>query len=504
MPAAPSTLLPGTLCQETDFTYKDGIFCATYDGHVHPRKEASELHTHLTYVAPPPAINENGKRTWNLDAGTPTNYPAHFYAAQLMHYGLKPLKTKPAAKKKLLSAFGGHEGKTLLVPKSILDLEKAMRKGDQKTTTAKPAPRTKLTAKKTTRPIVLTTTSMEVDQKPQPAIFVSEQPKPVNATHASTSTRSPRTKQTARKSTGGLPPPSPPPPVDARSAVKNLQKLTALPKMTRAELRDEIKRLPVARARQILDVLLEKVPAVATVLEKELSSTRVSSKAKEKAINPSEWTGLYDINAPALAAEDLYGSGGYTFEIYPSSTSAHLWAYFYFGHHISGVMRSIHPAPNFLNTEVFFEWHGFESEEHIMSFDSDNRAVITFLPGGLLEGKMCASFYGTFKLYGCRPVNPVTSTAKHQRKEVSSWKKTWRSINDHNYEVARVARWGKWGGEEKDDEAFASDTTAGKMKHSSKIDLQKFMKEPSSDNEDDEDEDEEDDEDEDDGGYGWW
>jgi len=52
--------------------------------------------------------------------------PGHFYCAQLLHYGLKPLKTKDAAKKRLLTAYSPN--RTLTVPEKILELEKELQK----------------------------------------------------------------------------------------------------------------------------------------------------------------------------------------------------------------------------------------------------------------------------------------------------------------------------------------------------------------------------------------
>ncbi|VDC01562.1 unnamed protein product [Peniophora sp. CBMAI 1063] len=48
-----------------------------------------------------------------------------FYIAQMIHYGLRPVTTKQAAKRKLLEAFG--DGKTLRVPKRLLGLEEDLK-----------------------------------------------------------------------------------------------------------------------------------------------------------------------------------------------------------------------------------------------------------------------------------------------------------------------------------------------------------------------------------------
>ncbi|KZV67835.1 hypothetical protein PENSPDRAFT_653754 [Peniophora sp. CONT] len=48
-----------------------------------------------------------------------------FYIAQMIHYGLRPVTTKAAAKKKLLEAFGDE--KTLKVPKRLLGIEEDLK-----------------------------------------------------------------------------------------------------------------------------------------------------------------------------------------------------------------------------------------------------------------------------------------------------------------------------------------------------------------------------------------
>ena len=50
--------------------------------------------------------------------------PGHFYVAQLHHYGLPVVKSKAAAKKKLLAAYGN--GRSLKVPRQIQDLEREL------------------------------------------------------------------------------------------------------------------------------------------------------------------------------------------------------------------------------------------------------------------------------------------------------------------------------------------------------------------------------------------
>lgn len=90
----------------------------------HGRYPAARLFDLLTHVEEGPRLKKNGQ----LHAYQPTPHKdqtAGFYEAQLVHYGLKPLKTKPAAKHALLVAFKGDK-KGLKVPPEITKLEKEM------------------------------------------------------------------------------------------------------------------------------------------------------------------------------------------------------------------------------------------------------------------------------------------------------------------------------------------------------------------------------------------
>lgn len=108
---------------------RDGLF---YNGNslvakpqgtqfAHHRCQATSLYDLLTYEPPhEPALIKKG----DVAKGQPRPHkdePGHFYIAQLALYGLKPYKTKDAAKKHLLAAFNG--GRTLAVAPHIVQLE---------------------------------------------------------------------------------------------------------------------------------------------------------------------------------------------------------------------------------------------------------------------------------------------------------------------------------------------------------------------------------------------
>ena len=110
------------------FSFKDDKFYVTVDYHTHTRKDAAELYALLTYTPPPLALTKAGKVAKRQPKDTHKDEEAHFYEAQLVHYGMKPLKTREPAKKRLLAGFGGPDGKSLEVPNAILELEVALRK----------------------------------------------------------------------------------------------------------------------------------------------------------------------------------------------------------------------------------------------------------------------------------------------------------------------------------------------------------------------------------------
>jgi hypothetical protein len=100
------------------FSFQDDKFYVAIDYHTHPRKDAAELYALLTYTPSPPALTKAGKVAKRQSKVTLKD----------QSYGLKPLKTREPAKKRLLAAFGGADGKTLEVPKAVLELEVALRK----------------------------------------------------------------------------------------------------------------------------------------------------------------------------------------------------------------------------------------------------------------------------------------------------------------------------------------------------------------------------------------
>lgn len=110
---------------------RNGFYCSGRSFYVeieryrHERESPGSLYNLLTYTQPPPLLTKAGKVAKRQPLPH-KDQPGHFYCAQLLHYGLKPLKTKEAAKKQLLAAYAAKG--TLIVPEEILKLEDTLRK----------------------------------------------------------------------------------------------------------------------------------------------------------------------------------------------------------------------------------------------------------------------------------------------------------------------------------------------------------------------------------------
>lgn len=102
------------------FDSRSGFHIYDKDRHqVYKRCEPKKLHDLLTYDEEAAKYTKAGKLRKNPPRHT--DETQHFYVAQLTHYGLKPTKSKQAAKSTLLAAYDSKEG--LLVPKHILQME---------------------------------------------------------------------------------------------------------------------------------------------------------------------------------------------------------------------------------------------------------------------------------------------------------------------------------------------------------------------------------------------
>ena len=107
----------------------NGLYVEVADRGQHPRlchsrDDPSHLYGLLTYVDQGPVLTKKGVPS-KRQPPKHQDETGHFYFAQLLHYGLKPVKAKAAAKQRLLDAFGSE--RTLRVPDNIVQLEKELK-----------------------------------------------------------------------------------------------------------------------------------------------------------------------------------------------------------------------------------------------------------------------------------------------------------------------------------------------------------------------------------------
>ena len=260
------------------FSFQDDKFYVAIGYHTHTRKDATELYALLTYTPPPPALTKAGKVAKRQPKDTHKDEEAHFYAAQLVHYGLKPLKTREPAKKRLLAAFGGAEGKTLEVPKAVLELEVALRK-EWKELDAKMEERRELIRAEEKERMAR---YREAAEKEEAARQQAQKENPKKAEVA------PQANEPVAKPTGGEVKKAPGPGV--KKAVT--QKASAMPitlddsddepkivavnknsKMTRAQMLQKITTLSESQAHGLLKKIFENVPATEKLFQAEFTIT---------------------------------------------------------------------------------------------------------------------------------------------------------------------------------------------------------------------------------------
>jgi hypothetical protein len=180
-------------------------------------------------------------------------------------------------------------------------------------------------------------------------------------------------------------------------------------------------------------------------------------------LDSRKWCGSYIVHAPALAEQWDSASGPLTLDLYPSSSGGHIWGHFDFGI-ISGVIRSRSAPPGAFKVPIPFEWRGREDGENVMTFGDDNKGFITFTSEGKVTATMGAGLCKDFTFSGQFRQVPKKADAE-VRQAVTAWKSEWRNINWTNYEVENKSRWGGWGGEEREEKPFESDTTVGYDRH---------------------------------------
>jgi hypothetical protein len=262
------------------FSFQNDKFYVAIDYHTHPRKDAAELYALLTYTPPPPALTKAGKVAKRQPKDTHKDEEAHFYAAQLVHYGLKPLKTREPAKKRLLAAFGGADGKSLEVPKAVLELEVALRK-EWKELDAKMEERRELIRAEEKEQMAKYKEATEKEQaarqhaqkeKEKKAEVAPQANAPVAKPAGGGVKKAPGTKKTATQKASAMP--------MTLGDSDDEPEIVAVHtnwKMSRTQMFEKITTLTESQAHGLLKKILENVPAAETLFQAEFT---VDAKGK--------------------------------------------------------------------------------------------------------------------------------------------------------------------------------------------------------------------------------
>ena len=405
------------------FFYDGHGFHVVVDKHPHQRYDSASLYRLLTYttVTPPPLLTKAGKVAKRQPLPH-QDKPGHFYVAQLLHYGLPPLKTKNPAKKRLLAAFGTQ--KTLTVPEHILELERSLNleySQAKKITDQKYAEEKKQREKEKL--------AQHQKQKREDALFMQQ-----------------FTDAGIVISTGLLKDLDESDDEELHAPVSNTQ------------LQNRIAALPKDRLCDVLTHLMYRLPSVKKALIKELEATPGTNaselkKGKNKVCDAfsckgnvdscyqtlnitRDYAGEHRIVAPYLKDEWPDQTQKMVLKMSLSAKGSHLWARFHFGI-VSGVIRSDGPLPQKAGDVCRFLWRGREEGEGEQTFGEDNWGTITFLDDGKIKGTM--QWMGVFEFVGKKVSKPGPVWVKN----VTSWKREWRGINSRSYEYERQARWGR-------------------------------------------------------------
>ncbi|KAL1709208.1 hypothetical protein EV121DRAFT_276594 [Schizophyllum commune] len=460
-----------------DFFYDGTMFYVEIEGkHRHPRCDATSLHGLLTYT-PGPLLTKKGQ----LAKRQPPPHkdpPAHFYTAQMIHYGLKPLKTRDPAKKKLLAAFDG--GATLAVPAHILQLEQQL--ATEFAVSGKGAaapPKTKAKAKGAKQAGLAVTFAKQEQSKDVPQVTrgskTARKPAPVVDGPALRSSLEglahrdlvevvmriaddPEAHRSVvehvrelQAAAPPVPPPDSAPPPRTKAPSKQSARKTSQPKAS-------LMHIDLDELTDGIDDTPPRVPHTKNPAGKTGTSVTVAKDQSSSGTGPL--MGVYDVSVPYLE-EQWPDSFGYerrgSLKVRPSSTGAHLWGSFDFGP-ITGFFKTYGAAPSSIGCKSELRWRGRdEGSGEMQLFEEEQIGYIKFLADGRIQGRIEGSFFGKADFTG------EMTEANIDVKDVQEWKDEWRSMNESSYEAARVGRWGRWGGDPEPDKPDASDTEEEEM-----------------------------------------
>ncbi|CAH0044913.1 unnamed protein product [Clonostachys solani] len=417
-----------------------------------------------------------------IASGTDKDHPAHWFEAQLLHYGLKPSKTKSVARMRLLDAVNGSD---LAVPDHVSKLEKKLRtvwtksereakkkavtpaasKGAASTASAAGGAKRKAEPEKSTP-----------RKKPQPA---ANKAKPTPAKLDEPTPSKPRAKQTARRGGTAASGPSRGSPITATSQASAMARQTARRGGTAASgpsrgspitTTSQASAMPRQTARRG-GVAASGPSRSASIPSASQASTMPRQTARRggsraTARNPPSQSkgfpsggievssddddppppysmveddelaplGLLngDYHIRSSDVTDQWDHFGSEFDLTLTISGRQLWGRFDLGV-IEGIMHFSERPWASSEEGLPFTWRGRENEGPIF-YGGHNKGEIRFLGGGVIEGRFD---YQGLEFDGRRIPDQGTRSSV----SASNMEQEWGEYNEDRYEEENRARW---------------------------------------------------------------
>jgi hypothetical protein len=382
-----------------------------------------------------------------LDGKTPKDQVAHFYEAQLIHYGLQRSKDKNTAKVRLQQALNQ---KKLVVPPHIVDMENQMKKefvasvrkankstagkaadtaapsssalsakkrkqSGEEATPAASSKKTKITMKVGDVEFTIDHDSNEITSgTSKKATKTAATPK-TKATPAAAA-KTPQKKAAPQSDTKAKP--------TTKKAAEAQAKSTATEKATKAPAKPKAERPPVVKKE--------------TKVKKEPASSQVSPKAKPtpkiKQENPIKreaspddvpdeaggiraLTGVYNAHCPHFDNDTLETIGDFRISICVNDNDpTRIWGDFEIGCKSGVILITDY---NEWNPELSFGWRARDTERGRLDFGRGCYGDIQFFDGGRIGG----SFYNLFR-------DPVDFQAERRPGPLWCGKSAWQFADE--------------------------------------------------------------------------
>lgn len=372
------------------FAFANGDFYAeSSGGKRHRRATAAELKEHFK-------------------SGSDKDHPAHWFEAQLIHYGLQPSKTKAVARMRLFDAMNGV-GK-LAVPEHIVKLEGKLKKEwtKQDREAKKALKLVGVEAKKSTtvgRKRKADVSDGSSNPTKRPAAKTAKA-----ATHNEASPIAPRLKQTARRGTLSQGPNR------GASSVSPPSVVTARPIFSRHARRGGASAAP--------DRMSASAPSPNFDFHEEIDVDGPDASLAPLGL----LNGIYDVSSPRVTSE--WPFCGSNFDVALRLAGTNLWGRFDLGI-VEGVMYFAKRPWKSSIERVPFKWRGREREGPII-YGNENNGWMKFLGHGRVEGYL-DYMHLTFQAQHIPGVDAGIDS--------SSLKSEWDQFSEEKYDQENRARW---------------------------------------------------------------